>query len=73
METSETEYEQNSKRKRTAKSLGNLLRVSVTCTNKHKCCCYLPFLYLWFTMSCTVSMVGNATYFLAFLLRATLP
>jgi len=25
------------------KSLDHLLKVSVTCTNKHKCCCYLPF------------------------------
>jgi len=26
-----------------AKSLGHLLKASVTCTNKNKRCCYLPF------------------------------
>ena len=44
----------------------HLLKVSVTCTNKHKRCCNLLFslFLLWFKMSCTMSMVGIATHFL---------
>jgi len=51
--------------KTAAKSLGDLLKVSVTCTNKHKRCCYLPFsLSDSGFMSCTISAVGIATHFL---------
>ena len=43
---------------------GHLLKVSVTCTNKHKRCCYLPFSLSLVLTSCTMSMVGIATHFL---------
>jgi len=43
---------------------GHLLKVSVTCTNKHKRCCYLPFSLSLVLTSCTMPMVGIETHFL---------